>query len=52
MFVWANSLVVASSRFRYNLRVVETLVAARVLARNLGVKLDEAVSVPIASFFR
>lgn len=41
VFVCANSLVVAdkvvSSKFRYNLRVVETLVAARVLARRLRV---------------
>ncbi|KDQ19211.1 hypothetical protein BOTBODRAFT_27792 [Botryobasidium botryosum FD-172 SS1] len=41
VFVIANSLKVAdklvSSRIHYNLRVVETLVAARVLARGLGV---------------
>jgi len=39
VFVCANSLVVAdkvvSSKYRYNLRVVETLVAARILARRL-----------------
>ncbi|KAF8518233.1 galactokinase gal [Gautieria morchelliformis] len=41
VFVCANSLVVAdklvSAKHRYNLRVVETLVAARVLARRLRV---------------
>jgi len=44
IFVCANSLVVSDkvvhARTRYNLRVVETLVAARVLARKLGVPLD------------
>jgi galactokinase len=44
VFVCANSLVVAdkvvSSKFRYNLRVVETLVAARALGRLLGVPMD------------
>jgi hypothetical protein len=44
-FVCANSLVVSDkvvhARTRYNLRVVETLVAARVLARKLGLPLDE-----------
>lgn len=41
-FVIANSLKVAdkavSAKIHYNLRVVETLVGARVLARGLGVK--------------
>lgn len=41
VFVCANSLVVAdkvvSSKSRYNLRVLETLVAARVLARHLNI---------------
>ncbi|KII85252.1 hypothetical protein PLICRDRAFT_337456 [Plicaturopsis crispa FD-325 SS-3] len=45
VFVCANTLVVSDkvvhARTRYNLRVVETLVAARVLARRLGVKLQE-----------
>lgn len=40
--VIANSLVVSdklvSAKFQYNLRVVETLVGARVLARGLGVE--------------
>ncbi|KAF8591162.1 galactokinase gal [Ramaria rubella] len=50
VFVCANSLVVAdkvvSSKYRYNLRVVETLVAARVLARRLRVPVgkDEKVT--------
>lgn len=42
VFVCANSLVVSDkvvhAKSRYNLRVVETLVAARVLARRLGVE--------------
>lgn len=42
VFVCANSLVVsdkaASAKFQYNLRVVETLAAARALALRLGVK--------------
>lgn len=45
VFVCANSLVVAdkvvSSKSRYNLRVVETLVAARILARRLGVSVGK-----------
>lgn len=45
VFVCANSLVVAdkalSAKCRYNLRVVETLVAARILANSLGFKIDE-----------
>jgi hypothetical protein len=44
-FVCANSLVVAdkvvSSKTQYNLRVVETLVGARVLARLMHLPLDE-----------
>lgn len=42
VFVIANSLVVSdkavSAKTQYNLRVVETLVAARVLGRHLGVE--------------
>lgn len=45
VFVCANSLVVAdkavSAKRQYNLRVVETLVGARVLARALGVSVGE-----------
>ncbi|KAF8808656.1 Galactokinase [Phlegmacium glaucopus] len=45
VFVCANSLVVAdkalSAKRGYNLRVVETLVAARILAKSLGFKLGE-----------
>ena len=45
VFVCANSLVVAdkalSAKRGYNLRVVETLVAARILAVSLGVKIGE-----------
>ncbi|KAH9481177.1 Galactokinase [Psilocybe cubensis] len=44
VFVIANSLVVAdkalSAKRGYNLRVVETLVGARILAKSLGVKVD------------
>jgi hypothetical protein len=44
VFICANSLVVSDkvvhARTRYNLRVVETLVAARVLARRLSLPLD------------
>ncbi|KAI0950666.1 hypothetical protein AcW1_007917 [Taiwanofungus camphoratus] len=44
VFVCANSLVVSDkavgARTRYNLRVVETLVGARVLARRLGLTLS------------
>ncbi|THH12665.1 hypothetical protein EW146_g7483 [Bondarzewia mesenterica] len=43
VFVLANSLVISEkaihARTRYNLRVVETLVAARVLARRIGLHL-------------
>ena len=45
VFVCANSLIVAdkalSAKRGYNLRVVETLVAARILANSLGFKLGE-----------
>jgi galactokinase len=51
VFVCANSLVVAdkvvSSKFRYNLRVVETLVAARVLARRLRVPVAKTEKVTL-----
>ncbi|KAL0953236.1 hypothetical protein HGRIS_004489 [Hohenbuehelia grisea] len=46
VFVCANSLVVADkvvgARTGYNLRVVETLVGARVLARALGLSLEDS----------
>jgi len=45
VFVCANSLVVAdkalTAKHGYNLRVVETLVAARILANSLGFKIGE-----------
>jgi galactokinase len=45
VFVIANSLVVSdkavSAKTQYNLRVVETLVGARVLAKELGVSVGE-----------
>ncbi|KAL4261070.1 Galactokinase [Pleurotus pulmonarius] len=45
VFVCANSLVVSdkavTAKTNYNLRVVETLVGARILARNLGVQLHD-----------
>lgn len=45
VFICANSLVVSDkvvhAPTRYNLRVVETLVGARILAVRLGLKLDE-----------
>ena len=45
VFVCANSLVVAdkalTAKHGYNLRVVETLVAARVIANSLGFKIGE-----------
>lgn len=45
VFIIANSLVVSdkaiTAKYNYNLRVVETLVGARVLARHLGVKLND-----------
>lgn len=51
VFVCANSLVVAdkvvSSKYRYNLRVVETLVAARILARRLRVPVSKTERVTL-----
>jgi len=51
VFVCANSLVVAdkvvSSKFRYNLRVVETLVAARLLAYRLKVNVGKNEKITI-----
>ncbi|KAF9446160.1 galactokinase gal [Macrolepiota fuliginosa MF-IS2] len=45
LFIITNSLVVSdkavTAKHRYNLRVVETLVGARVLARALGIKLHD-----------
>ena len=45
VFVIANSLVISdkavTAKTNYHLRVVETLVAARVLARSLGIKVGE-----------
>jgi galactokinase len=45
VFVCANSCVVSdkavTAKWRYNLRVVETLVGARVLARKLGIQVAE-----------
>ncbi|KAF9498730.1 Galactokinase [Pleurotus eryngii] len=45
VFVCANSLVVSdkavTAKTNYNLRVVETLVGARILARHLGVQLHD-----------
>lgn len=44
VFVVANSLVISNKaetgKFRYNLRVVETLVGARMLAKVLGLAID------------
>jgi galactokinase/N-acetylgalactosamine kinase len=44
-FIISNSLVVSdkarTAKYRYNLRVVETLVGARILARALNVKLHD-----------
>lgn len=51
VFVCANSLVVSDklvhARTRYNLRVVETLVAARVLARKLNIQVGEREKVTL-----
>ncbi|KIJ51519.1 hypothetical protein M422DRAFT_58977 [Sphaerobolus stellatus SS14] len=51
VFVCANSLVVAdkvvSSKFRYNLRVVETLVAARLLAQHLKVEVGKTEKITL-----
>jgi galactokinase len=55
-FVIVNSLVVSnkavSAKTQYNLRVVETLVGARVLARQLGVELDSDPSLHAAGVKR
>jgi len=51
VFVVANSLKVAdkvlSAKYGYNLRVVETLVAARILARSLGLTVPENEKITI-----
>ena len=51
VYVCANSLVVAdkvvSSKYRYNLRVVETLVAARILARRLRISVGKTEKVTL-----
>lgn len=51
VFVCANSLVVSDkvvhARTRYNLRVVETLVSARVLARRLGISVGDKEKVTL-----
>jgi galactokinase len=51
VFVCANSLVVSDklvhARTRYNLRVVETLVAARVLARKLNISVGDREKVTL-----
>lgn len=51
VFVCANSLVVSDkvvhARTRYNLRVVETLVAARVLAHKLNISVGEKEKVTL-----
>jgi len=51
VFVCANSLVVSDklvhARTRYNLRVVETLVAARVLARRLNISVGDKEKVTL-----
>jgi hypothetical protein len=51
VFVCANSLVVSDklvhARTRYNLRVVETLVAARVLAQRLNISVGEKEKVTL-----
>lgn len=45
LFIITNSLVISdkalTAKHRYNLRVVETLVGARILARALGIKLHD-----------
>ncbi|KAF8631676.1 hypothetical protein AX15_002262 [Amanita polypyramis BW_CC] len=45
VFVCANSLVVSdkatTAKYRYNLRVVETLVGARILAKEIGVTMGD-----------
>ena len=51
VFVVANSLVVSdkavTAKRRYNLRVIETLVAARILARSLGLDVGEKEKVTL-----
>ncbi|KIJ98167.1 hypothetical protein K443DRAFT_680961 [Laccaria amethystina LaAM-08-1] len=51
VFIVANSLVVSdkavTAKRRYNLRVVETLVAARILARSLGLDVGEKARVTL-----
>jgi hypothetical protein len=51
VFVCANSLVVSDkvvhARTRYNLRVVETLVAARILARKLNISVGDREKVTL-----
>lgn len=54
VFVCANSLVVSDkvvhSKTRYNLRVFETLVAARVLANKLGVEIGDEEKLTLREF--
>lgn len=54
VFVCANSLVVSDkvvhSRTRYNLRAFESLVAARVLAHQLGVKIGPKEKLTLREF--
>ncbi|THH04866.1 hypothetical protein EW145_g5207 [Phellinidium pouzarii] len=54
VFVCANSLVVSDkvvhSRTRYNLRVVESLACARVLAHRLGVPIGETEKLTLREF--
>ena len=54
VLVCANSLVVSDkvvhSRTRYNLRVVETLVSARILARRFGVEVGKSEKVTLREF--
>ncbi|PFH45871.1 hypothetical protein AMATHDRAFT_70991 [Amanita thiersii Skay4041] len=49
IFICANSLVVSdkavTAKRRYNLRVVETLVGARILAKSLGVNVGEKAKI-------
>ncbi|EIW84610.1 galactokinase gal [Coniophora puteana RWD-64-598 SS2] len=51
VFICANSLVVSDkavhAKTRYNLRVVETLAAARILARRLGVKVGPSEKITL-----
>ena len=54
VFICANSLVVSDkvvhSKTRYNLRVVETLAAARVLANKLGVAIGKTERLTLREF--